>query len=146
MTVRICGLLATHPDLAHIVVDVEQLPASIRQWRSEVADLPPDSPLDTVVAALRACAPRVAEVLLRAGNDRLGMMAELTLEQAEAEYLGALKRLEIDQLKAEKNELVRRGLESEGDRSRYEAVQRQLVEAEKPPDDRGAGESGVLDI
>ena len=146
LTARICGLLATHPDLAHILVEVDHLPATVLKWRAEVAAQPEGVELASVVAALRDCLPRVADVLLRAGNDRLAVMAELSLEQAQAEYLGALKRLEIDQLKAEKNELVRRGLESEGDRARYGEVQRRLLEADRPPDDRGAGESGVLDI
>ena len=59
---------------------------------------------------------------------------------------GSLKRLEIDQWQAEKNDLVRRGLETEEDRARYEALQRRLAEADNAPDARGAGESGVLDI
>ena len=146
LTARICGLLATHPDLAHLLVEVDHLPAPVLKWRAEVAGQPEGADLASVVAALRDCVPRVADVLLRTGNDRLAVMADLSLEQARAEYLGALKRLEIDQLKAEKNELVRRGLESEGDRARYGEVQRRLLEADRPPDDRGAGESGVLDI
>ena len=146
MTARICGLLAMHPDLAHIVVADGRFPAALAHWREQVAALAPDAARDAIVAALRETMPREADALLRTGNDRLGVMAELSLEQARTEYLGALKRLEIDQWQAEKNDLVRRGLETEEDRARYEALQRRLAEADNAPDARGAGESGVLDI
>lgn len=146
LTARICGLLAMHPDLAHIVAPDVQMPAALRQWRDQVARLGEEADTATLVAAMREAMPRETDALLRTGNDRLGIMAELSLEQARTEYLGALKRLEIDQLQAEKNELVRRGLETAEERARYEALQRRLAEAGSLPDERGAGESGVLDI
>ena len=146
LTARICGLLAMHPDLVHIVVPEGQFPEALEPWRERVAGLPEAVDSGSIVAALRETMPREADALLRTGNDRLGVMAELSLEQAQAEYLGALRRLEIEQWAAEKEELVRRGLETEADRARYERLLHRLAEAGKAPDDRGSGESGVLDI
>jgi hypothetical protein len=70
----------------------------------------------------------------------------LSFDQARAEYQDAVARLQRQQIEAEIRALVDSGLETEGGRARYEQLRRLLAEADAPADERGAGESGVLDI
>ncbi|MET0506579.1 MAG: DNA primase [Burkholderiaceae bacterium] len=147
LAARIRGLLAMHPALARLAIDTAFLPEPVSQWRDRVARLSEGANFAALIEALRDEDPEQAAKLVRAAEQgSLRLTGELTFDQARAEYHDAVARLQRQQIEAQIRALVDSGLETEGGRARYEQLRHRLAEIDAPADERGTGESGVLDI
>ncbi len=119
---RLRLLVALHPVLATQVGDHAFLPPALSAWLDALADLPPGSSLAAVCETMRERDPRrVAELETDALADPQGL-AEMRLEEAQAEFRGALAQLRDRGIRAELDALVAAGLGSEAERARYQAL------------------------
>jgi len=112
-------LLAYHPPLARQDLTLEFLPEPLVQWRDRIAALPVGSNFAVLLEGLRIEAPDEAAGLAATDLRNPGLMGELTLEQAQQEYDDALRRLKLENIKAEIGDLARQGLETMAHRTRY---------------------------
>lgn len=136
-----------HPSLARLPLDAEFLPEGVIRWRDRVAALPEGANFAALVEAVRSEDESQAERLLgAAARGSLRLVGELSFEQAREEYQDALAQLERQEIRSLIQAVIDEGLETEQGRARYEELTRRLAAAEAPPDDRGTGDTGVLDL
>jgi DNA primase len=115
-------LLALYPGLAAEVGDHAFLPPALSRWIDALAEMPAGATFAVVCEGMRAEHPeRVARIEADALADRQGL-AEMTLEEARAEFRGALEQLRDRSVRAELAALVEAGLGTEPDRARYQAL------------------------
>lgn len=112
-------LLAYHPSLARQELDPEFLPEELLQWRSRIGALPAGSNFAVLLEGLKIEAPEEAASLAATERGDPGLVADLTLDQAQQEYDDALERLKLLNIRAEIDSLALRGLENEVQRTRY---------------------------
>ena len=112
-------LLAYHPPLARHDLDSGHLPAGLLAWRERIAALPAGSNFAVLLEGLKIESPEEAESLAATDLRNPGLMGDLSLEQAQQEYDDALARLRLLNIRAEIDELVREGVETPAQRTRY---------------------------
>lgn len=117
---RICLLLAYYPALAQEPLEDESLlPQALLDWRNELATLPAGAHFASVLAEVRATDPRKADFIESLDQRDAGVMAAMDYDEARADYLGALDRMRLDQARREVVQVVSRGLDEPGGRTRY---------------------------
>jgi DNA primase len=119
---RVRLLSALHPVLAGEAVQTEFLPADLVSWLGFLRAQPPGSSLAGVCEALRTEQPeRATELEHDAAADRT-MLAEMTLEEARAEFEGALQQLRERSIRAALTGLASGGLQEPSERVRYQQL------------------------
>ena len=117
---RICLLLAYYPALAQEPLeDASLLPQALLDWRNELATLPAGAHFASVLAEVRATDPRKADFIESLDQRDAGVMAAMDYDEARTDYLGALDRMRLDQARREVVQVVSRGLDEPGGRTRY---------------------------
>ena len=117
---RICLLLAYYPALAQEPLeDASLLPQALLDWRDELATLPAGAHFASVLAEVRATDPRKADFIESLDQRDAGVMAAMDYDEARTDYLGALDRMRLDQARREVVQVVSRGLDEPGGRTRY---------------------------
>jgi DNA primase len=119
---RLRLLVALHPALAAQVGDHAFLPSDLSLWLDALAELPAGSAFAAVCETMRERDPhRVAELEADALADPQGL-AEMRLEEAQAEFRGALAQLRDRGMRAELESLAASGLAGEAQRARYQEL------------------------
>ena len=115
-------LSALHPTLAVETPDPEFLPQEIVDWLGLLREQPAGSSFAAICESLRAQHPEVvARLESDAAADR-SMVAEMSLEEARAEFEGALAQLRDRRIREELDAIVAGGMRSEQDRARYQLL------------------------
>ena len=81
--------------------------------------MPAGSNFAVLLEGLKIESPEEAESLAATDLRNPGLMGDLSLEQAQQEYDDALARLRLLNIRAEIDELVREGVETPAQRTRY---------------------------
>jgi DNA primase len=119
---RVRLLSALHPALALDDFDPSFVPSDLMAWIASLRAQPPGSSLASICESLRDSQPEVVAQLQRdAGADRT-MVAEMTLEEARAEFAGALEQLRARSIREELDAIVARGVSDDADRARYQTL------------------------
>ena len=115
-------LSALHPLLAHDPCAREFLPQELLDWIEMLRSQPAGCSLAGVCESLRASQPELAAALERDVARGHGLLAELTLEEARAEFEGALAQLRDRSVREEIDALIASGLPTDAQRARYQLL------------------------
>ena len=119
---RVRLLSALHPALAFEVADPALLPPDIVGWLALLRAQPAGSSLAVICESLKAAHPDVVAALERdAASDR-SMVAEMSFDEARAEFDGALAQLRDRSIREQLDAMVAAGIRSESDRARYQEL------------------------
>ena len=122
MVRRVRLLSALHPALAFESGDEALLPPDIVQWVALLRAQPEGSSLAVICESLKPAHPEVVAALERdAAGDR-SMVAEMSFDEARAEFEGALAQLRDRSIREQLDALVATGMRSEADRARYQEL------------------------
>jgi DNA primase len=119
---RIRLLSALHPALAIELPAAEFLPEDLLEWLSLMRQQPAGSAFAVICEALRKQMPDLIASLERDAAVDRSMVAEMTLDEARAEFDGALAQLRDRRIREELDEIVARGMPTEADRLRYQQL------------------------
>jgi DNA primase len=119
---RVRLLSALHPALAADELDPQFLPAEVREWLDLLRELPAGSSFAGLCEALRSAQPETVTTLERDAAADRSMVADMTFEEARAEFDGALAQLRDRNIRTELDEIVARGLTTNEDRERYQQL------------------------
>ena len=119
---RVRLLAALHPALASDPLDPSFVPREVLAWLDLLGRQPAGSSLAVICETLRDSHPEIVSALLRdAASDR-SMVAEMSLEEARAEFAGAIGQLRDRSIREELAGMVARGLADAEDRARYQEL------------------------
>jgi len=116
---RVRLLSALHPALAVETPDPEFLPQEIVDWLGLLRGRPAGSSFAAICESLRAEHPELAARLEGDAAADRSMVAEMSLEEARAEFDGALAQLRDRRIREELDAIVAGGMRSDEDRARY---------------------------
>jgi DNA primase len=116
-------LLAVHPELAKEGWPTEFLPPAVTEWLARLALLPDGASFAGLLESLREADPQEAAALQSQVTRDRGLLADLSLEDARAEFEGALGQLRSQGLREAVDELAKSGLQDEASRERYAQLQ-----------------------
>jgi len=119
---RLRLLSALHPALALEAPDPEFVPAEVLEWLAWLRAQPAGSSLAAICESLRAEQPELIAGLQRDAAADRSMVAEMSLEEARAEFEGALAQLRARRIREELDAIVAGGLRTEADRTRYQQL------------------------
>ncbi|GAA4400694.1 CHC2 zinc finger domain-containing protein [Quisquiliibacterium transsilvanicum] len=119
MVRRVRLLAALHPALAAESPDPRFLPRDVLAWLDLLRRQPAGSSLAVICESLRGSHPEMVEALLRDAAADRSMVADMNLEEARAEFEGALGQLRDRSIREELDAIVARGLADHEDRARY---------------------------
>ena len=115
-------IAALHPALAFDPVDEEFLPETLVRWLELLRQQPAGSSLAVICESLRAEHPQLVAALERDAAADRAMVAEMSLEEARAEFGGAIAQLRARGVREELAALVGRGLSDPAERERYQSL------------------------
>ena len=119
---RVRLLAALHPALAAEPPEPRFLPREVLAWLDLLRRQPAGSSLAVICETLRGSHPEMVEALLRDAAADRSMVADMNLEEARAEFEGALGQLRDRSIREELDAIVARGLADEEDRARYQEL------------------------
>ena len=119
---RIRLLSALHPALAIEPPAAEFLPAEVLDWLALVREQPAGSAFAVICEGLREQMPDLIAGLERDAAADRSMVAEMSLDEARAEFDGALAQLRDRSIRDELDAIVARGMQTEADRARYQQL------------------------
>ena len=119
---RVRLLSALHPALAVDAFDPDFVPRELLGWLERLRDQPAGSSLAVICESLRGELPEIVAQLQRDASADRTLVAEMTLEEARAEFAGALDQLRDRSIREELDALVARGFSGDGDRARYQQL------------------------
>jgi hypothetical protein len=119
---RLRLLAALHPALAAEPVDAQFVPREVLAWLDLLRRQPAGSSLAVICESLRESHPEMVAALLRDVAADRSMVAEMNLEEARAEFAGALGQLRDRSIREELGAIVARGLVEAEDRARYQEL------------------------
>jgi hypothetical protein len=94
----------------------------VREWLDLLRELPAGSSFAGLCEALRSAQPETVTTLERDAAADRSMVADMTFEEARAEFDGALAQLRDRNIRTELDEIVARGLTTNEDRERYQQL------------------------
>jgi multidrug efflux pump subunit AcrA (membrane-fusion protein) len=116
-------LTALHPCLASEPFEPDFLPSELLDWLAAVRELPLECSFAALCEGLREREPVAVAALERDAAQGQALALELPLEEARAEFSGALSQLKSRAIRAEIDALVAKGSLSESDRERLRLLQ-----------------------
>jgi DNA primase len=117
---RVRLLSALHPALAfEEVADPYLLPPDVVGWLALLGAQPAGSSLAVICESLKAEHPEVVAALERDAAADRSMVAEMSFDEARAEFEGALAQLRDRSIREQLDALVAAGMRSDSDRARY---------------------------
>jgi len=119
---RLRLLSALHPALALESPEPDFVPAEVLEWLAWLRAQPAGSSLAAICESLRAEQPELVARLERDAAADRSMVAEMSLEEARAEFEGALAQLRARRIREELDAIVAGGLRTEADRARYQRL------------------------
>ena len=119
---RVRLLAALHPALAAEPPDPAFLPREVLAWLDLLRRQPAGSSLAVICESLRGSHPQMVEALLRDAAADRSMVADMSLEEARAEFEGALGQLRDRSIREELDAIVARGMHDDEDRTRYQEL------------------------
>ena len=122
MVRRVRLLAALHPALAAEPPEPRFLPREVLAWLDLLRRQPAGSSLAVICESLRGSHPDMVEALLRDAAADRSMVADMSLEEARAEFEGALGQLRDRSIREELDAIVARGLEDHEDRALYQEL------------------------
>jgi hypothetical protein len=119
---RVRLLAALHPALAADPLDARFVPREVLAWLDLLRRQPAGSSLAVICESLRESHPELVSALLRDAAADRSMIADMTLEEARAEFAGAIGQLRDRSIREALAEVVARGLSDPADRARYQEL------------------------
>jgi len=119
---RVRLLSALHPALARDPYDAAFLPREIVDWLALLHAQPAGSSLAVICESLRADHPELVTALERDAAADRSMVAEMSLEEARAEFQGALSQLRDRTMRDELDAIVAGGMRTDEERARYQEL------------------------
>ena len=119
---RVRLLSALHPALAFEAADPSLLPSDVVGWLALLAGQPAGSSLAVICESLKAAHPEVVAALERDAAADRSMVAEMSFDEARAEFEGALAQLRDRSIREQLDALVAAGMRSDVDRARYQEL------------------------
>ncbi len=119
---RVRLLSALHPALVRQPVDRGFLPGDLVEWFDLVSSQPEGASLVVLCESLRESHPDLVARIERDAADDRSLVAEMTLDEARAEFDGAIAQLRDRSLKGAMDALAARGFGAAGDRERYQEL------------------------
>ncbi len=119
---RVRLLSALHPALVRTPVDRGFLPGDLVAWFDLVSAQPEGASLVVLCEALRDSHPDLIARVERDAAADGSLVAEMTLEEARAEFDGAVAQLRDRRLREAMDALAAGGFAGEGDRERYQEL------------------------
>ncbi len=119
---RVRLLTALHPALAAEPLDAEFLPDDLAAWFDRLRSLPAGTSFAALCEAVREEYPKVVAQLQRDTAEGTGVVAEMRLEDARAEFQGALGQLRTRRVNDEIKRLLANGAPSGADLERYQRL------------------------
>jgi DNA primase len=119
---RVRLLSALHPALAFEAPDPALLPPDIVGWLELLRAQPEGSSLAVICESLKATHPEVVAALERDAAADRSMIAEMTFDEARAEFDGALAQLRDRSIREQLDALVAQGIRSDLERARYQEL------------------------
>jgi DNA primase len=119
---RVRLLSALHPALAFEAPDTALLPPDIVGWLELLRAQPEGSSLAVICESLKAAHPEVVAALERDAAADRSMIAEMSFDEARAEFDGALAQLRDRSIREQLDALVAQGIRSDLERARYQEL------------------------
>ncbi len=119
---RVRLLSALHPALVRAPVDRGFLPGDLVAWFDLLSAQPEGASLVVLCEALRDRHPDLVARLERDAADDRSLVAEMTLEEARAEFDGAIAQLRDRRLREAMDALAAGGFAGDGARERYQEL------------------------
>jgi hypothetical protein len=119
---RVHLLAALHPALATRVGDHDLLPEGLSRWLDALGELPPGSSFAAVCETLRGRHQELVAQLESAAITDRNELAEMSFDEALAEFEGALAQLRGRRVRAELQVLADQGLATAEAREKYQRL------------------------
>ena len=115
-------LAALHPGLAAQISDHSLLPEGLARWLDALAELPAGSSFASVCETLRGAHQTLVTELEEAAIGDRNELAEMSFDEARAEFEGALAQLRDRRIKVQMDALAAQGLDAPGAREEYQRL------------------------